>query len=145
LHLDWTLKQTTQIVTLPYMFPRTAWMQGPAGDTAGPVVVSLTDFTAHRWRDEPGIVLSGLRLRRAWPTMQGAVGLWLWSDVRRRRSGSVSVWASEEDLRRFVRWPVHLAIVRRYRDSGSLTASTWEAERFDRSEVLREASRRLGR
>ena len=32
--------------------------------------------------------------------------------------GSVSVWRSEDDLRRFVRWARHVAIMRRYRDAG---------------------------
>lgn len=127
------------------MYRRTPWMPGPAEETSGAVLVSVTDYTAHRWRDVPGIALSGLRLRRAWPAMEGAVGVWLWSDPLRRRSGSVSVWETEEDLRSFVRWPVHLAIVRKYRARGSLTASSWQAERFVKSEVLREASRRLVR
>jgi hypothetical protein len=75
--------------------------------------------------------------------MQGAVGLWLWSDLPRPRSGSISIWTSEDDLRRFVRWPVHLAIVRKYSTRGTLTASSWEAERFVKQDVMREARRRL--
>jgi heme-degrading monooxygenase HmoA len=106
-------------------------------------VISLTDYRTHRWRDIPGVTVSGLRLRRAWPRMQGAVGVWLWADPLRRRSGSISVWRSEDDLRRFVRWPVHVAIVRKYRHRGSLRATSWEADGFLRSEVLREARRRL--
>lgn len=125
------------------MTTRTAWTPGPAESTSGPVLISVTDYTAHRWRDVPSIFLSGMRLRRAWPRMQGAVGMWLWADPLRRRSGSISVWTSEEDLRRFVRWPVHMAIVRKYRARGSLVAGSWQAERFARSEVLREAYRRL--
>jgi hypothetical protein len=75
--------------------------------------------------------------------MQGAVGLWLWAEPLRRRSGSISIWTSEDDLQRFVRWPVHLAIVRKYRPRGTLTASSWEAERFVKQHVMREARRRL--
>jgi hypothetical protein len=107
------------------------------------VLVSLTDLRMHRWRHVPGATLAGLRLRRAWPQMQGAVGLWLWSEPLRRRSGSISVWTSEEDLMRFVRWPVHVAIMSRYRDRGALTASSWEVDEFSRRDVLREAERRL--
>jgi hypothetical protein len=108
------------------------------------VLISVTDFTTHRWRDLPAIWFNGLRLRRAWPRMQGAVGMWLWADPLRRRSGSISVWTSEAELRRFVRWPVHMAIVRKYRSRGSLTASSWTAERFEPAEAIREAERRLG-
>jgi hypothetical protein len=127
------------------MLRRLPWIAGPEESAAGPVLVSVTDYTAHRWSDVPGIVLSGLRLRRTWPRMRGAVGLWLWSDPLRRRSGSISVWTSEEALRRFVRWPVHIAIVRKYRSRGALTVDSWQAERFSRSDVLREASQRLAR
>jgi hypothetical protein len=119
------------------------WTPGPEESSEGPFVISLTDYTAHRWRDVPGVTLSGLRLSRAWPTMRGAVGLWLWSDLPRRRSGSISIWTSENDLRRFVRWPVHLAIVHKYRPRGTVKASSWEAERFVKADVLREARRRL--
>jgi hypothetical protein len=119
------------------------WTPGPEKDAEGPFLISLTDYTAHRWRDVPGVALSGLRLSRVWPTMRGAVGLWLWADLPRRRSGSVSIWTNEEALHRFVRWPVHLAIVRKYRPRGTLHASSWEAERFVKRDVLREARRRL--
>jgi hypothetical protein len=125
------------------MLHRAIWRSGPAKGTDGPFLVSLTDYTAHRWRDVPGVWRSGLRLRRAWPGMQGAVGLWLWAEPLRRRSGSISIWTSEDDLQRFVRWPVHLAIVRKYRPRGTLTASSWEAERFVKQDVMREARRRL--
>jgi integral membrane sensor domain MASE1 len=125
------------------MLRHALWTPGPERDAEGPFLISLTDYTTHRWRDVPGVTLSGLRLSRAWPAMRGAVGLWLWSDLRHRRSGSVSIWTSEEALRRFVRWPVHLAIVRKYRPRGTLEATSWEAERFVKRDVLREARRRL--
>jgi hypothetical protein len=127
------------------MLRRTPWRSGPAESAPGSVLISVTDYTTDRWRDLPGVWFSGLRLACAWPTMQGAVGMWLWADPLRRRSGSISVWTAEDDLRRFVRWPVHLAIVRKYRARGVLTASSWEAERFVKSDVLREARRRLVR
>jgi hypothetical protein len=119
------------------------WSAGPAATHEGPVVISLTDYVADHWRHAPGIWTSGLRLRRAWPTLEGAVGLWLWADPLRRRSGSVSVWTSEDDMWRFVRWPVHVAIMRRYRPCGTLAATTWTAERFVKRDVLDEARRRL--
>jgi hypothetical protein len=139
------LNLTNDTVTIKPMLRATAWRPGPEEAADGPVLVSLTDYTAHRWRDLPGVWVSGLRLARSWPTRQGAVGLWLWADPLRRRSGSISVWTNEDDLRRFVRWPVHLAIVRKYRPRGTLDATSWRTERFVRAEVLREARRRLAR
>jgi hypothetical protein len=119
------------------------WKPGPARSSDAAVFVSVTDFAVARWRDVPIVWFAGLRLRRAWPRMTGAVGLWLWADPLKRRSGSVSVWRSEADLQRFVTWPVHVAIMRRFRDRGTLEAASWHADRFVRADVWREARRRL--
>jgi hypothetical protein len=51
------------------------WAPGPASGADNAVVVSVTDFTAHRIRDLPGIALTGMRLRMGWYAMPGAVGL----------------------------------------------------------------------
>jgi hypothetical protein len=44
---------------------------------------------------------------------------------KRRQVGSVSVWLSELDLRRFVGHPLHRAVIRRYRDRRTLTSVSW--------------------
>ena len=119
------------------------WTDGPFTADDGPVLVSVTDFHVARGRDLPAVWTEGLRLRRAWPAMTGAVGLWLWAKPLRKRSGSVSVWRSEDDLRRFVRWPRHVAIMRRYREAGELASWTWLAERFDAAEIWGAARQRL--
>jgi hypothetical protein len=117
----------------------TRWAPGPAIGADSAVVVSVTDFTAHRIRDLPGIALTGLRLRMGWYAMPGAVGLWLWSVPMQARSGSVSVWTSEDDLRRFVGLPLHVDVMRRNRDRGTLRSTTWTADEFVRADVLRRA------
>ena len=119
------------------------WTSGSCRAAGGPVLVSVTDFHVARVRDLPAVWAEGLRLRRAWPAMPGAVGMWLWAKPLRRRSGSISVWRSEDDLRRFVRWPRHVAIMRRYRECGELASSTWLAETFDAAQIWSEARRRL--
>ena len=107
---------------------RSAWTPGPDEEAVGPVLVSVTAFTADRARDLPGIFRSGLRLRRHWPSLEGAVGMWLGSVPRERRCGSVSVWLDERSLRGFVALPEHVAIMRRYRDRGRMASVTWEVE-----------------
>jgi len=114
---------------------------GPDAAASGPVVVSVTDFTVARWRHVPGIALTGLRLRMGWYAMPGAVGLWLWSLPAQRRSGSISVWTGEDELRRFVALPEHVAVMRRNRDRGALRATTWRAERFAARHVISSALR----
>ena len=115
---------------------------GPEVRADGPVVVSLTDFTFRR-RHLPAVARLGLRLRQGWYAMPGAVGLWLWAEPLRGRSGSVSVWTNEDDLRRFVRLPAHTAIMRDWRSRGSLRATTLHADRFDRAAILADARRWL--
>jgi hypothetical protein len=100
------------------------------------VVVSVTDFASHRRRDLAGVALVGLRLRMGWYAMPGAVGLWLWSLPLQARSGSISVWTSEDDLRRFVGLPLHVEVMRRNARRGTVRATTWNAEEFVSSEVL---------
>jgi hypothetical protein len=119
------------------------WTDGPFTADDGTVLVSVTDFHIARGRDLPVVWTEGLRLRRAWPAMTGAIGLWLWAKPLRKRSGSVSVWRSEDDLRRFVRWPRHVAIMRRYREAGELASWTWLAERFDAAEIWCAARQQL--
>jgi hypothetical protein len=104
---------------------RTRWIAGPAAGAAGPVLISVTDFRAARRRDLPAIHRAGLRLRRDWPRLTGAVGMWLWAAPWQGRCGSVSVWRDEQALYRFVARPDHVEIMRRYRGRGSIRSTTW--------------------
>jgi hypothetical protein len=111
-------------------------MPGPADSAEAPVVVSVTEFSAHHRRVLPGVAANGLRMRMCWYAMPGAVGMWLWMLPVAGRGGSVSVWSSEEDLERFINLPHHVDIMRRYGDRGAVRSTTWIAERFDRSVIL---------
>ncbi|NEB82239.1 hypothetical protein G3I40_44565 [Streptomyces sp. SID14478] len=115
---------------------RTPWRPGPAARrTAEPVHVSVTEFTADTHPRSLGVAVSGLRLRRTWPDTPGAVGMWLWVDPPRRRSGSVSVWTEEQALTDFVGRADHVRIVRAFRGHGTVRAAAWTAPRFDAAAV----------
>ena len=118
------------------------WTWGPA-EVGGSVLVSVTDFHLQHTSDLLRVYLAGLRLSRAWGSMSGAVGMWLWTKPLGKRSGSVSVWRSEEDLRRFVRWPRHLDLMRAYRDAGELTSTIWRAARFEATGIWARAAAQL--
>jgi heme-degrading monooxygenase HmoA len=105
--------------------------------------VSVTDFHVRRLDDLLRVYLEGWRLRRSWASMRGAVGMWLWSKPRERRSGSVSVWRDEQDLRRFVLSSRHREVMRRYRDVGELSSGGWLEDRFDPELVWSKAAGRL--
>lgn len=122
---------------------RTIWRRGASAPSAGPFLVSYTEFTPQKMRDVPAIYFAAMRLRRACAELDGAVGLTIYWQLFRRRGGSVSVWESEEALRRFVSLPFHLEIMRRYRSRGSLRAISWEAETFALRAAFDEGQRAL--
>ena len=95
------------------------------------VLVGVTDFTAHGYGQSVVVALAGMRLRRTWPSTPGAVGMWLFADPLRRRSGSVSVWADERGLKEFTGRPDHVRIVRAHRGRGELRSARREFEEFD--------------
>ncbi|MGK8501587.1 hypothetical protein [Nocardia asiatica] len=111
------------------------WRAGPRHDSADSVFVSVTDFLAGSEEDVQEIYKTGMRLSRNWPVMHGAVGLWLWARPSELRGGSISVWETEKDMRRFVRWPVHADIMRKWRGRVGLATDSWQAARFDAQEV----------
>jgi hypothetical protein len=118
---------------------RSPWTIGAADGHTGPLLVSVTEFRAHRRRDLPGICHAGYQLRRSWPQLTGAIGMWLWAEPTANRCGSVSVWQDEPALHRFISWPDHLAIVRRYRDRGRMRSTTWTADQLDHATIWRRA------
>ena len=122
------------------------WQPGPLEHFDGPVLVSLTDFRYQSPEDHQEANQIGLELRNTWPVMHGAVGLWLWTATAAPRSGSLSVWRDPDDLRRFVRWPVHTAIMSAWRDRGTLESETWSLDRLgEPASPIAEAERILGR
>jgi hypothetical protein len=110
---------------------RTTWKRCPAADSAGPFLVSYTEFTWGTHLDIPRIYLAAERLRRECAGLDGAVGVALYWQPLHGRGGSVSAWQGEAALRSFVSLPFHVEIMRRYRGRGSLRAFDWEAESFD--------------
>lgn len=121
---------------------KSGWCAGTAAGEAVPVgglLVSVTDFTADRATDLPGIARAGFRLRRAWPTLDGAVGVWLWTIPTRRRAGSVAVWRDADAMRGFVGLPEHVAIMRHYRTRGTTRTGTWAVDHADPGRIWPDA------
>jgi hypothetical protein len=116
---------------------------GPVPRTDGPVTVSLTEFTARRFRDLPGIVRDGVGLSRGWWAMPGAIGVILYLDPAKKQGGSLSVWAGADDLRRFVALPRHVAIMRRYRELVSVRAAVWQTDGFRTADAWAQRYERL--
>src|SRR3954452_15956043 len=94
---------------------RLPWKRGPAAGATGAMVVSATRFEYSRLRDMPVVAVLAQWLRWAWDARPGAVGLYVAAEPHRRVTYSLSVWKSEEDLRRFLRSPEHVKVVRAYK------------------------------
>ncbi|WP_406277575.1 hypothetical protein [Embleya sp. NBC_00896] len=121
---------------------KTGWRPGAAAGGAVPeggLLVSVTDFTAARATDLPGIARAGFRLRRAWPSLDGAVGMWLWTIPHRRRTGSVAIWRDTAAMHAFVGLPEHVAIMRHYRERGTTRAGTWTVSHVDPDRIWTDA------
>ncbi|MFJ4280460.1 hypothetical protein [Streptomyces massasporeus] len=102
------------------------------------MIVSATDFTPGRRRDLPGIARRGMALRRHWPRLEGAVGMWLWAMPVAGRCGSVSVWTGRRALAGFVRLPEHVAIMDEYRERGTTRSVIREYENLDVTRLRRD-------
>jgi len=130
-------------VTLADGIIRTPWKPGPLDGTGNAVIVAVTDFLVTAAEDYQEVIQTGLELEKSWPVMHGSVGLWLWAKPAELRQGSVSVWERADDLQRFVRWPVHLEIMRAWRERGTLVADRWEAAAFVPDEAWTRVEARL--
>ena len=91
------------------------WKTGSLPDAAGPLYVSVTEFRYRRMSVMPRVGWNALRLRRTWRSRQGAVALRTAGEATAPVSISLSVWRSEDDLRRFLHSPEHVELVRRFR------------------------------
>ena len=122
---------------------RTPWKRGPVRAHEGPVVVSATKFIYRRWAYMPRVWLNGWRLRRKWGSRPGAVGLYTAAESRRPVTYSLSVWVSEDDLRRFLRGAEHAPLMREFRDRLEATSVVWEMDDFTPERAWREGQERL--
>jgi hypothetical protein len=119
---------------------RTPWQSGPFQPTGQLVLVSVTRLKSERRVDLPGIYRRGLSLLRRWPRLDGAVGIWLWSEPLAGLSGSISVWRDEAALHAFLGLPEHVAVMRDYADRGSVSATVFSSPWPARRETLTQAT-----
>jgi hypothetical protein len=120
------------------------WRHGELGEASGPLLVSATRFTYKSLWDMPGVYWNGLRLRRAWPRFPGSIGVSISADMARRSTYTISLWRSEEDLKKFVSHPEHLKLMRAYRPRmRSSSMATWTVESFSLAQAWRRARQEL--
>ncbi|RMI34948.1 hypothetical protein EBN03_00880 [Nocardia stercoris] len=106
------------------------WKAGPAAGAVGPFMFSVTQFTPAHLGDVGDIWRAAERLGDQLIEIDCAVGVLTYVQPGRRRVGSLSVWADDAGLGRFVRLPDHVEIMNRYRSRGlpARSAKWWAAE-----------------
>jgi hypothetical protein len=125
---------------------RLAWKSsyGSVNAQRRPIVLSATRFTYRSLADLPGVFWHGLGLRRNWPKIAGAVGVFLAGDVWQRTTYTVSAWNTESDLRRWLASPEHMRLVRQYRSRVQSSAAVlWNSDQLRVHEIFREGMVRL--
>ena len=107
-------------------------------------MVSATRFLYRSRRYLPMVGLHATRLRRAWGTRAGSIGLFTGAELRRPVTYSLSVWRNRDDLRDFLRAPEHAKLMRDFRDRlESSTSVVWDMDEFTPDSAWREGLRRL--
>ena len=107
------------------------WKAGSAASEAGPLLVSLTQYTPHRLSDLFDIWRTADILGDELTGMDHAYGVVTYLQPGRRRVGSLSVWTDESGLRAFVGLPYHCEVMRKYRPRGlPLRSAKWWSDDF---------------
>ena len=122
---------------------RSKWKAGPVCPAAQTVVVSATQFLYRRWHYLLMVGFHGGRLRRAWGSRRGSIGLFTGVELARPLTYSLSVWRSYDDLAEFMRAPEHAKLMRDFRDRlENSTSVIWEMDDFTPDAAWHEGLRR---
>jgi len=120
-----------------------AWQRGRSADQSGPVLISFTEYRPHVVLDLFDINREGNILADMLVDIDGAVGVMTYLQPRWLRGGSLSVWRTEEAMRKFIRLPYHVEIMKAYRSRGVLRATRWWADGFAIGKALAEGQSRV--
>ncbi|MEV6428138.1 hypothetical protein [Nocardia sp. NPDC051463] len=107
------------------------WKSGTAARAGGPFMISMTQYTTTRATDIPAIWRASERLGDQLAMIDGAVGVLTYFRPARRQVGSLSIWADDRGLAKFMGLPYHVEIMRKYRPRGlPIRSAKWWTEEF---------------
>jgi len=112
--------------------PTLPWTRAeqPRSDASVVVLGSRLDLRAYR--HIPGFVVAAMRVRRQVRSSPGAFGVSLIAQPARKTFWTLSAWADEDALERFVRTAPHTDVMARYHDRVTHTSfTTWSVEASD--------------
>ena len=107
------------------------WKRGPASNSGGPFMVSLTQYTPRHLTDVADIWRASEKLGDQLAEIDGAVGVMTYVQPGRRHVGSLSIWADDNGLTQFIKLPYHLEIMDKYRPRGlPIRSAKWWTSEF---------------
>jgi hypothetical protein len=93
----------------------------------------------------PLVFWHGLKLRRSWPSVEGAVGLSIMSDLKKRTTYTIRYGAMRQILQCWVRSADHAPLMRTFRPRlVSSAAHSWLTDNFELRVAWREALKKVG-
>ena len=119
------------------------WYSGTTHGTPGPHLLSVNEYRPHRLLDVVAITRIGAELRHQVLAMPESVGIVTSYQPYGRITYSLSLWTSEEALRRFTISRDHRQVMRDYRSRGYLRHIHWWGEHDSVGASMTEARRRL--
>lgn len=94
-------------------------------------MISMTQYTTTQVTDVPAIWRASERLGDQLAMIDGAVGVLTYFRPAHRQVGSLSIWADDRGLAKFMGLPYHVEIMRKYRPRGlPIRSAKWWTEEF---------------
>jgi hypothetical protein len=107
------------------------WKDGPATQAEGPFMISVTQYTTNHIGDIPDIWRASESLGDQLAKIDGAVGVMTYIQLGRRRVGSISIWANDRGLAKFIGLPDHVDIMNKYRPRGlPIRSAKWWTDEY---------------
>lgn len=110
---------------------KSRWRSGPAAQDEGPFMISVTQYIPKRIADLPDIWRASESLGDQLAKIDGAVGIMTYMQPGRRHIGSISIWADDKGLAKFMSLPYHVEIMHKYRPRGlPIRSAKWWSDEF---------------
>ncbi|MFQ6392818.1 hypothetical protein ACLMAJ_05155 [Nocardia sp. KC 131] len=107
-------------------------------------MISMTQYTTSQVTDIPAIWRASERLGDQLAQIDGAVGVLTYIRPARRQVGSLSIWADDRGLAKFMGLPYHVEIMKKYRPRGlPIRSAKWWSDEFGIGAAMMESMRML--
>ncbi|MFD0363403.1 hypothetical protein ACFQZZ_18305 [Nocardia sp. GCM10030253] len=107
------------------------WKNGPSVQAEGPFMISVTQYTPNYLTDIRDIWRMSEDLGDQLAQIDGAAGVMTYIQPARRRLGSISIWADDRGLTKFIVLPDHVDTMNKYRSRGlPIRSAKWWTDEY---------------